>query len=385
MPDKVDGVMFKMSFSWDGGGAPVLQDVGAVPVGRAALSEDHMVPSDANNPFLVLGLSGAAAVGAGLLLRAARPGTPLAQPKDLVLDALTGVELGTCLIGTPQAEAVCYGALSSMPLQFINRLKDPRWDFRVGMLTAGVFSLARSELGGNPIPFQGYDASSGRLQLKPGELVANAAVDVTADAGFFALSNTTAALLQGRKLKLLPAYAGIGAAYGGATSLAWNLFLGAPIKPDAALKTAATRHVAEDAGPDVSDVSKYTTFRAGGLFQSATGGMTSITLGRNVGMATDHIEPTSIGHELIHRDQVAGGYDGRAGHGLLPFYGQYLSWAPRGYMNIPYELEAYHFADKQQNAPVAGERIYGDFVAAPFALSFFALPAWLIPPPSTSE
>jgi hypothetical protein len=339
------------------------------------------VPNDGHNDIAVLAISAVGTAGVGMLIRGLQKRS-IANPKDIALDAAVGAELGACMVGTPQAESVCYGVLGGLPLQIINRLRDPKWDFRIGLLATGALSLARSELGGNPIFFSGYRvAADGTVSLQAPELIANAAVDTASDASFYALSNTAAALLQGYKLKDLPAVVLAGASYGGGQALLDNVVLGAPLKLSEPMKQEAIALDKSNGGPDVSGVVRFTTFRAGGVLQLAMQGST-ITLGRNVSIQPFDITSEVAGHELIHRTQIAGSpANGRDGTGLLSFYGQYLSWAPKGYENIPYEREAYHYADGLTEKPYTEGAQIGDFVAAPVALSLFALPATLMPPP----
>ncbi len=383
MPD-FDGVMFRVGFRWDGTGAPSLTEASASPIrspspGPSAEGGGLRAPDPVVDAF-VLGGAALTAVGVGIAARAARGEGPLAAPEDLVLDALTGAELGACLVSTPQAEAICLGALTSLPLQIINRELDPNWDYRVGMATASALSLVRSELGGNPVPFAGYRVEDGRPRFVTSELVANGFVDVAFDASFFALSNTIAAALSGVAARELPNFALAGGGYGAGLSALTNIALGAPLRLSEGLVDAAVANAAES-GLDVSDVARYTTWRAGGIWHAAAP-YASITLSRQVAIAESHLEPHTVSHELTHRDQIAGTPDasGSAGIGTLSFYGQYLAWAPRGYLNNPYEQDAFHVGDGSSRPADPDEVIFGDAIGAPFSLALVALPAFLMTP-----
>jgi hypothetical protein len=372
----VSGATLSIGFSFGGNGGPALTSAGISPTFNHSAGRPENFVGDA---FILAG-SGLAGIAMGATARRIR-GENVFGPKDLALDGLAGVSLGTCLVSTPQAEAVCTGALSALPLQFINRAIDPRWDWRVGLVTNGVLSLARAELGGNPIPWAGYRTdANGFSRPVTSELVGNALTDIGMDSAFFALSNTSAALIQRRPN--IGRFSLAGAGYGGGTSALVNGFLGAPVRISPELRAAAIKNDLTLGGPDVSDVVRFTTFRTGGLFQLAAPG-TSITLGRNVGLQGSDITPDILGHELIHRDQIAGipspGNPG--GVGSLSFYSQYLVWAVRGYDNIPYERDAYHYAQGFGQAADPNEAQYGKLIAAPLTLGLFALPTFTTPPP----
>lgn len=377
------GIMITLGFGLDKKGHFGIDNtsVGLAPAAPAATpGKDWQVPNDGHHDAAVLAISAVGSAGVGMLIRGLRK-QPVLTVKDVALDAAVGLQLGTCMVGTPQAESVCYGALGGLPLQVINRMRDPKWDFRVGLLTTGALSLARSEIGGNPVPYAGYRQGPNGPQLNAPQLVANATVDIGADSAFYALSNTTAALLQGYSLKRLPGVALSGAAYGGSQSLLDNVVLGAPLKLSASMKSGAVAIDKNSGGPDISGLMRFTTFRAGGVLQKLMGGAT-ITLGRNVSIQGFDINDTTVAHEMVHRTQMAASASsGRNGTGLLSFYGQYLSWAPKGYENIPYEREAYHYADGKATTPYAEGKQIGDFLTAPFALGMFTLPAVLMPPP----
>lgn len=374
------GIMVTIGFGFNPRGEFEIQKTAAGLPPPPPSGKDWQVPNDGHNDAAVLALSAVGTAGVGMLLRGLRK-EKVFTIKDVALDAAVGLEIGTCLVGTPQAESICYGVVGGLPMQVIDRLRDPKWDFRVGLITNGALSLARSELGGNYVPLAGYRSNTLGSDLKTTELLANASADVVQDAAFYALSNTTAALLQGYKLRALPGVALSGAAYGGVQSMLDNVVLGAPLKLTTEMKDKATAIDNASSGPNIGGMFKFTTFRSGGLLGPLMQGNT-ITLGRNVAIQQSDISTVTVAHEMVHRTQIAGGSaEGRNGTGLLSFYAQYLTWAPKGYENIPYEREAYHYSAGAPQAPYREGKQTGDFVAAPFALSLFALPAALMPPP----
>jgi hypothetical protein len=265
----VDGVMFNVAFRWDGSGTPVLTNAGATPIFATSSAASSSGPSrDAVVDSLTVGGAAVTALGIGAIARAARGGRPF-SPGDLALDALTGAEVGSCLVGTPQAEAICLGAIGSLPLQIINRAIDPRWDYRTGMLSGSLLSLVRSELGGNPVPYAGYRMEGERAHLVTSELIANGFADTAWESGFFALSNTIAAVLNGHT-RDVGTFAGVGAGYGAGVGAVVNLSIGAPLRLSADWHRESVEH-AREAGLDVSDVARYTTWRAGGIYQAVEG------------------------------------------------------------------------------------------------------------------
>ncbi|MEK7704468.1 MAG: hypothetical protein AAB426_05870, partial [Myxococcota bacterium] len=143
-------------------------------------------PDDGRSAAQTLGWAVLGTIGTGMLLRGlAAPKQSLWQPKEMLLDAAVGLQLGAGLVGGPRAESFFLGGLYSMPLQYLNHRADPSWDWRVGVLSQGLVRMARDEAGGNPVPFQGYrlDAtktagSPGSVQLDAMELLGNVAADV---------------------------------------------------------------------------------------------------------------------------------------------------------------------------------------------------------------
>ncbi|MCC6808888.1 MAG: hypothetical protein IT381_15785 [Deltaproteobacteria bacterium] len=376
----IDGAQFTLGFAWDGSGTPRLTQAGVSPIFSPrpvtlAPTQTQVIAQD----VFILGGSAAGAIAIGMARRAARDNGPLITPKDFALDGIMGLAGGSCLVSTPLAESACTAFLTTMPLQILNYNIDPGWDARYGVATTVAFSLVRSELGGNWIPYSGYRlGGNGEAVYRPAELVANATADVGQDAAFFALSNGAAAFLQG---KPVGKFSLIGAGYGGAYSTLVNVALGAPIKltPPMLKSSAPPKVVAE--GPDVSEVARYTTFRSGGIWELASP-TSSITLGRNVALAKGHIFGGGVpNHELHHRFQISGSPDseGRAGNGLLGFYADYGVTAPLGYRNIPSEEDAFHFG-QNMSAAAAPRTNYGKLVAAPFALSLAWAPLTLMPP-----
>ncbi|MCC6811719.1 MAG: hypothetical protein IT381_30085 [Deltaproteobacteria bacterium] len=379
----IEGVMFNVVFQWDGSGSPLLTSAGASPIvgsdgASSRPSEGSSPEADVLVDTLTVGGAAVTALGIGAISRAAR-GLRVFSPGDLALDALTGAEIGSCLVGTPQAEAICLGAIGSLPLQILNRAVDRTWDYRTGMLSGALLSLARSELGTNPMLYDGYRMEGGRARLVTSELVANGFADTAWESGFFALSNTLAALLNGHTSDL-GTFAAVGAGYGAALAAVVNLSIGAPLRLSTDWNNETVAH-ASDAGFDVSDVARRTTWRAGGIYQ-AVEGRASTTLGSTVHIAEMHINSETGAHELTHRDQIAGspGGGGRGGAGFLSFYAQYFAWAPGGYLQNPYEAEAFHVGDGSLALPPRTAN-YGDAIASPFALGLFSLPLLLMPPP----
>lgn len=384
---RINGATINISLGFDSGNNLNLSSISlaptfAPPTGPA----DRMVPADGAHPAAVLGISAAGAIGTGMLIRALQPGQEVATPRDLLLDGLVGLQLGSGLIGHPHAESFFLGGVFSLPLQAINRSQDPDWDWRVGMLTQGGLAMLRDELGTYPMPFDGLQhTESGRLDLAPAELLGNAATEIGFDALYYGLGNSLAALMQGR-FERIGESALIGAGYGGGTTLLTNLIMGAPIQPPEELITEGAAMVAEHGGADVSEMIDRTTFRAGGLFESFEGGRWAITLGRNVWMGERLLGRADVyGHELVHRDQIAGsrGASGpglaREGHGVLSFYGQYLFWsATHGYGTNPYEREAYFYAEGSREAAYTEGRPLGDLLGAPLLLGTFILGSTLM-------
>lgn len=344
---RIAGGMVKIGVSWDGGAAPGISGVDMVPLHAATEGVDPNGGSVGEDVSMLV-TSAIVGVGTGLVLRASKKAQTTVG--DVALDAFVGAELGTCFVSGPQAEAVCTGAVSALPLQLIEyaRAKDGKWDFRYGVLTQGAASLVRSELGGNPIPFAGFTQSEGRYaRPDAGELMLNGLVDVSMDAAVFALSNTAAALAQGKDDPVDHALAG--AAYGGGVALAVNLVLGAPIRLSDEQIDEAVKNNLSHGGENVRSLFKYTTFRTGGLIPAI--GTACITLGRNVTMVPDMINTETIGHEMVHRWQIAAP---ASGMGSLSFYGAYIYQAFGGYQSNPFERQAYFVGD----GTIDGKRVF---------------------------
>ncbi len=385
---KIDGTL-NVGIGWDmqkGFGTPdvSVSPKAATPVGNYA------VPGDGRDAFATIGVTAAAALGIGVGVRALQ-GKSLLDPKELALDFGVGAQLGAGLVSSPQAEAFFLGGLLSAPLQYFNHREDPTWDYRVGMLVQGALSLGRAELGGNPIPFRGYEVrADGRTELNTAELLGNAATDTACDAAFYSLGNTLSALAQGKTDKLAD-FALIGAYYGASTAALTNLILGAPMQVDMKLLKPELDRVGLAGGPDVSDMVKYTTFRTGGLLGALANGY-SMTVSRNVMMNTKDAGNVKLqAHELVHRDQAAGGRSAngpgyvREGQGALSFYTQYFADAiSHDYYSNPAEVEAYKYVNNgkwitPQDTYKEGKP-YGDYIAGPLLLlGFGAMNAFMGP------
>ena len=376
MDSRINGVSFSVNLGFGDGRGPTVTGVSVTPTTTATTSTpdatDWLVPADGNKAAVTLGLSALGTMATGMLMRSLQPGKAVVTAKDLLLDGLVGVQLGAGLVGGPRAESFA-GGFSSLPLQWLNHHRDPDWDFRVGMLTQGALTVARDELGGKPVPFQGWkvDAQGIWSEAVPIELLGNAATEIGFDALCYGCGNALAGLLQGKQAEELGSLALLGGAYGAGTALLTNILFGAPVRIDDATMQEAVAMAGENGGPDVADVVSTTTFRTGGLLLE-TKLMAGITLPRNVVAVPELLnEPELIAHELIHRDQVAGASrlvgagSVREGHGMLSFYAQYLLWSAQyGYFDVPYEREAYHYADGylRTYGMYDGERIMGDAI-----------------------
>lgn len=355
-------------------------------------SSDEMVPADRGDPLAVVGVSAAGSVGTGMVLRALQPGKDALNAKDMLLDGLVGAQLGSGLVGGPRAESFFYGGAFSLPLQFINSRRDDQWDYRIGMLTQGMLAVARDAAGGYPMPFDGVERDThGQMVLDGPELLGNAATEIGFDATYYGLGNTLAAVAQG-KSDAAGEYAKIGALYGAITRGLTNAVVGAPYQPDPESVAEGVELVARGDGPDVAEMQDETIWRAGGLFQVISDSW-GITLGRNVWMGERLLDSeTTLGHELVHRDQIAGARersgDGhvREGHGGLSFYAQYLAWsAEYGYLLNPYETEAYYHANGYDFGPYAGGELTGDALGSSLLLGTFALANSTMTPASAAE
>jgi hypothetical protein len=386
-----DGLLLTIGVSWDGNAGAKVSDlhVGQAPnvPGAAAASGSVAAPTspwqlsnDGMSDPAVLAGAAASGVLIGIVSRAFRPGAKTLTVADVALDAGVGLAFGTCLVGSPAAESVCESALSALPRAIINRAADPRWDFRIDVLSHAAFSLGKDALGGTPVLFAGYRMHDDGAHLVPIELFANASVDVASDALVFSLSNVAAGAIQGHQLDALWSDAARGAAYGATLGVLTNVALGAPFKLSSKLEADTLAGLRAGGAPSVSDVLPATTFRTSGIFGAASS--KGLTLGSDVLLPTSKIRPTTIGHELMHREQIAGvgGADHRLGVGTLSFLGQWLGELPGGYRNISWEREAYHFGQHEETAPDASEPAFGRFVAMPFALSVIAAPTLLMPP-----
>lgn len=386
--------MLSVTFAIGGPGAGIaLKDVSVGPVPsltQKPLPQD-MLDNGGLHPLATLGIGALTGVGVHLLTTAIA-GRRAYTVKDGVLDAMTGAALGTCFIGSHEAEAVCLGALSAIPMGLFNRLKDPHWDLRYSVLTQAALRLSVDLVGGNPVPFSGWrftDRDKGQLELRPAELVGNAAVDVSMEAGEFALGNGVAALLQGKQADEALSFGLIGAGYGAGTSVLANVIMGAPFRPDPALLSDGAALVANNGGADVSDLMGHTTNRVGGIM--FTGSMLgAITLPGNVAYSERRIGTADIyGHEYTHRDQFAGGYSLsgkgllRPGAGVIGGYSQYLFGAAvNGYGADPHEHEAFFYADgfSRGDAP-ARSLPWGTVIGAGVLLGVYGVGAGLLDVP----
>ncbi|MBI5511873.1 MAG: hypothetical protein HY903_24215 [Deltaproteobacteria bacterium] len=355
-------------------------------------NDPFLVPEDGRKAWETLGLAALGTVGTGMLIRALKnPNESATKPKDLLLDGLVGLQLGSGLVGDPRAEAFFLSGIVSLPLQWLNYRRDPSWDYRVGMLTQGAVGVAREQLGGQWIPNQGWRVNPQvpkETETVFGELIGNAAAEIALDAVSYGLGNSLAALAQGTtRPRELGARALQGAAYGGAEALLTTLSLGPAVRIRPETMAAALK-IDGLTGPDVADVANHTTFRAGALILGLP--IAGITLGPNVSLdPTELNNPVLIAHELIHRDQMAGATSAagpgtvREGHGVLSFYGQYLVWSAQNtYINNPFEREAYHFADHRSyvGSPAVSTESHGDVIGMGAGMLLFGGGSLLMAP-----
>lgn len=387
----IDGIKIGISLRFGGDQGLQIADLSGGPITDERKDElpDHMVPGNALPPAAVLGLTAAGTMGLGMLMRGLE-GKQVITLKDLLLDAGVGAGLGCGLIGGPIAESLFLNGFFTLPMAGINAVNDPSSDWRLSLIVGGVLGLGKDALGHTIIPLAGWSNDErGTFRFSGSELFANALTDIAVTSSFFALSNGVTALLEGKPGDLGERLK-VGAIYGGALGLAESLFIGPPMQADSERLKNGIALYGQYGGPDLNDVKDWTTFRAGVV------GGGAITLGRFVRGSETMFDRDSVwGHELVHRDQMAGSRERmgpgvvREGLGSLSFYTQYILWAleypamtgdPPMHAH-PFEREAYRqMPDEPDRLEFPGGAVIGQYVGGSLGLGGFALFSHLLQP-----